>query len=112
MDNEFDSADPRDPTLQNSDDSWITDDDVKALAEEREIFGTDLQQQAERILQENLPAVVQSVVKLSRAAESENVRLSAAKYIIDRNLGKITDPALPKEDDPTRRLLDGVVVSD
>lgn len=91
---EFASSDPRDPSTTNPghEDPWVTEEEVSALAEERDVMGSDLEAQAEKILQDNLPAIVLSVVKLARSAESETVRLNAGKYVIDRNLGRVTDP--------------------
>lgn len=113
MDNESDrerfaSDDPRDPSYVPSDDDWVTDEEVQALREEREVFSLDETQQAEKIFKENLPAVAHSVVKLARTAQSEAVRLNAAKYVVDRNLGKIVEPDLG-EQDMIKELLQGVV---
>lgn len=91
-------------------DTWVTEEEVASLATERDIMGTDHVQQAENILKENLPAAIHSVAKLARLATNESVRLNAAKYIIDRNLGKITEP-VPEIDDPIKRLLEGVTVN-
>ncbi len=113
---QFDSDDPRDPSRRHSgsdhsnEDAWITEEDVKALEMERDILGDDEETQAIRILKENLPTVVHAVVKLARTAQSETVRLNAAKYVIDRNLGKITEPDLG-EDDILREVLEGVTVN-
>lgn len=90
-------------------DTWVTEEEVDALASERDIMGTDHVAQAEAILKENLPSAVHSVAKLARLASNETVRLNAAKYIIDRNLGKVVEPQV-EIDDPTKRLLEGVVV--
>lgn len=109
-DEQFSSDDPRDPTTDDVNDPWVSDDDVNALSEERDVMGYDETEQAERIFKENLPAVAQAVVKLSRSAQSETVRLNAAKYVIDRNLGKITEP-VSTEESPTEEFLKGVVVS-
>jgi len=118
---EYTNPDPRDPSRDSDplgafgggdDDAWVTEDEIKALNAERDVMGTTLEQQAESILKENLPHVVHSVVKLARSASSETVRLNAAKYIIDRNLGKISEPA-PDTHDPLHEFMKGVVkVSD
>lgn len=106
----YSSEDPRDTSHDHNDDSWVSEDDIKALADEREVFGEiDEVGQTQRILKENLPAVTLSVIKLARTAASETVRLNAAKYVIDRNLGKITDPD-PTEDDPLRELYEDVTI--
>ena len=105
----YSSEDPRDTSHEN-DSAWVSEDDIKALADEREVFGEiDEVAQTERILKENLPAVTLSVIKLARTASSETVRLNAAKYVIDRNLGKISDPD-PTGDDPLVELIEGVTI--
>jgi hypothetical protein len=105
----FDNEDPKDPSY-TGDNEWVTEEDVKALEMERDILGDDVEQQAIRILKENLPTVVHSIVKLARTAQSETVRLSAAKYVVDRNLGRITDPDTG-DDDMLRKVLEGVTVN-
>ena len=105
----FDSDDPRDPSQSSHETPWVTDEDIKALELERDVLGDDYVQQSERILLENLPVVVNSVVKLARTASSETVRLNAAKYVIDRNLGKITEPDTAEED-ILMKVFEGVTV--
>jgi hypothetical protein len=108
---EFESSDPRDPSVNpfpDEDAAWVTEEEIKALAEEREILGGDETAQAERILKENLPQITQSLVKLARSAQSESVRLNAAKYIVDRNLGRIAEPE-PVIEDPLRTFMGEVV---
>lgn len=96
----FDSEDPRDSSRTGDDANspWVTEEDIKALEMERDVLGDDYEQQSLRILKENLPVVVNSIVKLARTASSETVRLNAAKYVVDRNLGKITEPDMTEED--------------
>lgn len=106
----FESPDPRDPakfTDPEGEDTWVSDEDIEALNMEQDALGLNETQLAEKILLESLPAVTHSVIKLARSAQSENVRLSAARYVIDRNLGKIGD-ALPEGEDPVGDLLKGV----
>ncbi len=110
MSSEFESDDPRDPSHTDSDGEWITEEDVKALEMERDILGDDEEQQAIRILKENLPTVVHAVVKLARTASSETVRFNAAKYVIDRNLGRVTDPEVT-EDDVLKKIYEDVTVN-
>lgn len=112
MDNNFSSDDPRDPSQSNfegEEDSFVTDEEIQALNAERDVFGIDEEMQAEKILKEHLVPAIHSIGKLSRTASSETVRLNAAKYIIDRNLGKITEPTTEEEDN-IRKILDDVVV--
>ena len=106
----FHENDPRDPSqAHEEEDTWVSEDEVRALADEREILNYDEVEQAERILKENLPAVTHSIIKLARSASSETVRLNAAKYVMDRNLGKITEPQTD-EDDVLKELYEDVTV--
>ncbi len=108
MSSQFDNDDPRDPSYK-ADGEWITEADIKALETERDVFGEDEETQALRILKENLPTVVHAITKLARTASSETVRLNAAKYVIDRNLGKITEPDIT-EDDILKKIYEDVTV--
>lgn len=85
--------------------NWITEDELAALAEEREALQMTAEQQAESILEENLIPAIHSLGKMARSAQSETVRMNAAKYIVDRNLGKIAD-AKPKDATPLEKLLE------
>lgn len=87
------------------DDDLVTEDQVKALAEERDITGDDEQAQAERLFKEHLPSAVLTIISLARNAASERVRMSAAQYIVERNLGKITDRTIAEEQDELRQLV-------
>ncbi len=107
MSSQFESDDPRDS--HEGDRDWVSEDDIKALATERDIFGEDEETQALRILKENLPTVVHAITKLARTASSETVRLNAQKYVIDRNLGKITEPDVA-EDDVLKKIYEDVTV--
>jgi hypothetical protein len=66
---------------------------------------------AESMLEENLPAAVQSLVWMSLWSENESYRYKASVYIIDRVLGRTTDKPLKVEDseDVLKKLLAGVV---
>lgn len=115
---DYTNPDPRDPSRSHeranflnddsSEETWVTDEEVEALAMERDIMGDSIEMQAERILRDNLPAVVHGIVKLARSANSETVKLNAQKYIIDRNLGKIVEPATV-EGDPLMDMMQSVV---
>jgi len=49
------------------------------------------EEMAKMILQENLIPSVNTLVHLAVYAESDRIRLEAARYVIERNLGKLTD---------------------
>lgn len=75
--------DPIDPYTASK--AWVSDDDLEALKMDRTMFHTDESPaaMARRILHEGSPGAAASLVKLSLHAESESVRLSASKAVLD-----------------------------
>ena len=69
----------------------VTDEDLKALKEEQEIFSEDDEQQAERLFAANLTPAVLAITNLVRTAQSETIQLKAATYVVERNLGRLQD---------------------
>jgi len=71
--------------------------DVEALMQESSTLDdNNLLKTSERKLNEGLPAAVLSLLRLSTNATNENVRLAAAKYIVDSTLFSSTkDVELP-----------------
>ena len=49
------------------------------------------EEMAKQILQENLIPSVNTLVNLAAFAENDRIRFEAARYVIERNLGKLTD---------------------
>jgi hypothetical protein len=47
---------------------------------------------AERIFDEHLPVAAQAICWLARHAGNAQVRMGAAKYVVERKMGKVTDP--------------------
>lgn len=83
-----------DDTPNADEHTFVTKEDLDALKEESEVFGIDNDDPmavADFHLRQYLPQAILSVGKLARSAANERVRLSAAQYIIDRNLGKVSD---------------------
>jgi hypothetical protein len=73
----------------SNDDLEPSDDEVAALNMERDVFGVGHgaetpKMTAERLLRENVSAAAMTVINLAKGAHSENVRLNAAKAILDR----------------------------
>ena len=83
----------------------VTEDQIKALAAERDVTGDDVEAQAERLFKEHLPTAVLTLVNLARAAQSEGVRLKAAQYVVERNLGRLQDMTLAEEKDKLTQLV-------
>lgn len=69
----------------------VTPEDLAALKAEVDTFGEEESALAERLLRENLPMATMSIIKIARAGSSDRTRLDAAKYIVERNLGRLQD---------------------
>lgn len=69
-------------------------------------------QLAERIIQDAAPLAAYSVVDLAVNAEDDAVRLNAARYVLDRELGKpkTTTNLNVQADNPILKIIDGVMV--
>jgi hypothetical protein len=91
--------------------AWNPKRALAALAGERDLAGEDksMTQVAETLLEENLPQAVLAIVHMSQHSPNERIRLNAAQYIVDRNLGKITDQGMVGDSDPLERLLGACV---
>jgi hypothetical protein len=62
-----------------------------------------------RILREGLVPAAQSIVHLAAYSASESVKLSAAKYVIDRNLGPIAKAGNNGDEDMWQTLIDTIM---
>jgi len=98
------------PRDENEFRTFVTDEDLEALKQERNAFALTNEAQGDRLLLEQLPLAILSLGHLAQGATQERVRLSAAQYIIDRNLGKITEQGSAKSKDPLEMLIASTVV--
>lgn len=87
----------------------VSAEELKALEDERSIFEETEVQMAQRILRNNLVASIHSVTKMALNSANERIRLAAAQYVIERNMGRVQDNAPPPADDPIADLLGSVV---
>lgn len=78
--------------------AWNPKEALKTLAAESTLDGGDMAKVTERLLIENGPAAVASIVHLAQHAPSDTVRLRAATYITDRVLGRITENGIVDQD--------------
>lgn len=69
----------------------VTAEDLAALKAEVDTFGEEESALAERLLRENLPMATMSIVKIAQNGSTDRVRLDAAKYIVERNMGRLQD---------------------
>lgn len=88
---------------------WIADEALEAMIMEREYHPKeDNAQTSRRIVNENAPVVVQSLIHLAIHSSSERIRLDAGKYLTDRVLGKVGEESSPSEDSPIVEFLKDV----
>lgn len=104
---------PRDdkPTTQpHRERPWIPDEALEACRMERSHFPEeDNRKASKRLIQENLPVVIQSMVHLAVHSTSERIRLDAGKYLTDRGLGRASEEATHAEDSPITSFLSDVL---
>jgi len=68
---------------------WIPEEALEGITMERSVRPSETEQtMAERVFLENLPVAALSIVNLAIHSPSEKIRLDAAKYVVERNLGK------------------------
>lgn len=94
------------------DETWVPEEALQNLTLERQFRPSETpEEMAERILKENLPIAAQSVVQLAVHSKSERIRLDAARYVIERNLGRVeVGRQLEAASNPWDDLYDKVLV--
>jgi len=92
-------------------DAWDPDKALADLETEVSLDDGDFVAATERIFKENAIVAAKSIVHLAVACTNERLRLDAAKYVVDRNLGRIgdTDPLQKQENDPFAKFLASAV---
>ncbi|MEO7397049.1 MAG: hypothetical protein ABIW84_00640 [Ilumatobacteraceae bacterium] len=83
----------------------ITAEAIAALADERHIMEESETDQAERLFRQNLVPAVQSIVNIALYSDKERLRLQAATYVVERNLGRLQDVVAEQARDPFKDLL-------
>jgi hypothetical protein len=96
----------RDPSKgAPSGDEWTPESAAESLAMERTFHPSETpEQMAERIFRENLIGAASAIVHTAIHATNDRTRLDAAKYVVERNLGKIGDTQEGVED-PLMQLI-------
>lgn len=90
----------------------VTEEDLRSLVDESRILDDgNLATTASRILREQLPNAILSISKIARTSSNERLKLDAAKYIVDRNLGRIGDGGTVTND-PLAKLLGDISVGE
>ena len=83
----------------------LTDSDIEALAMERSLTEETEAQHAKRIFREHLVPAALSIAHLAVFGTNDKLRLDAAKYVVERNLGRIQDDPPKQDDDPYEALI-------
>lgn len=77
---------------EDNEDTWVPDDALRALQMERDLSPSETQGElANRIFRENAPAAAASIVHTALHGTNERIRLDAAKYTVERLLGRVGD---------------------
>jgi hypothetical protein len=95
---------------------WLPADRVQRMRAELAQYGEATRSElTERIIEDAAPLAAYTVAKLMTDETVEpRIRLDAAKYFIDRQLGKANTRVLvdTTPDNPVNRILDGAVILD
>jgi len=92
---------------------WDPDERLQELTAERLLNDGDDLAGSERIFAENAIPAALAITHMAVFSDNERIRLEAAKYVVDRNLGRIgdTDPLKNVGNDPLYKFLQGVTVN-
>lgn len=88
---------------------WDPDARLESLAQELDLHDGDQKVTAEAIFKENLALAAQSISHIALYSLNDKTRLDAAKYVVERNLGRIQDSDPSSESDVWNNLLREVV---
>lgn len=88
-------------------DTWVPDEAIAGLVMERRVLGDESQEsQARRIFSETAAAAAASICHMAVHGTNERLRLDAAKYVVERVLGKAGDDPFVKN--PVDELINSV----
>lgn len=88
---------------------YVSQAEIDALNAERRAFGTGHSQQAEHLLREAAPEAALTIIRLSQASPKDNIRLAAARFILDKVLPK---EGLHQPEDSLEKFLSGLQKED
>jgi hypothetical protein len=94
------------------DPNWNALSQLKQLEEDPSMDGHEgnVLEAATRVFQDHLVLATQSICHMALYGENERLRLDAAKYVVDRNLGRIGEAnPLTRGKDPLEELLAGII---
>lgn len=87
-------------------DTWVPDDAVAALAMERTFHNETPAVMARRLFQENAANAAAAICHIAVHGTNERIRLDAAKYVVERVLGRVGDDIF--EVNPVDELISSV----
>lgn len=89
------------------DPDWLPDEAIKALnVERRTLYANETPAQtARRLMHENSPGAALSIVQIALYGSNERLRLDAAKYVVDRALGRPGEDLGQGEDSPLDAMM-------
>jgi hypothetical protein len=82
---------------------WDPDEALASLKMERQVTSESEEVIARRIFRENLVQATQAICHLATYGLNEKIRLDAAKYVVERGLGRLGEDA--GNEDPFETLL-------
>lgn len=109
MDDDFE---PEESPREYRAEPTVSDEELLALEQERGAFDESEAQQASRIFRQNLILAAQTICKLAREATSEKLRSDCARYVVERNIGRIQDNPPAPVSDPLEALLKNVMANE
>jgi hypothetical protein len=89
---------------------WDPDQALADLVDESALDDGDHHAAAERIFREHATVAAKAICHMAVHCSNDRLRLDAAKYVVDRNLGRIgdTDPLRAAGNDPFMQFLKAV----
>lgn len=94
-----------------TDQEWVPDEALKTMPMHKALHGEDPIKVANELLKEALPMSIMSITHLAIHSPAEQVRLQAAKYVVDRTLGPVKDDMRVADNKPAwEKIYEGVLV--
>lgn len=88
---------------------WDVQQALDDAIAEKTLLSTSYEDQTRNHLQRAAPAAARSIINIALYSQTERLRLQAAQYIIDRNLGRIGEEKQSSQTNPLEDLLADVV---
>lgn len=77
------------PSTGDSEAPPVSDEDLKALEDERALMSETFEDMGRRLIKESLPVAIRVITDMAAKGGTDTIRLKAAQYIVDRNLGPV-----------------------